>query len=531
MSRDRGWPRVRLSRDYGSTLLGSADDSPRKQRIRIQLLLTSTIVIAQLIGIAISLTLALVGIPDPSFLRRDLVWANFVGLPVYIVCALVFGVVIGTVTTVRSLKWAQYDDPPTRADVRRTVWARRKLTALQGLLWAGAVVMVGAWYGTVDVALVPKAVLITSGSGLVVIAIVNVFVDVILRPVYARILEAGLTVRSSSVRTRALNAWLVGTGVPLAGIFIVMLFGTVGGQMTRTALLVSVTVLVVIAVVVGLLVMFLFSWDVTGPIRNVQAAMNKVRDGDVSPRVDLVVYDASELGALQHGFNTMVGGLREQERMRDIFGRHVGRDVAAAALRQDPELGGTEQTVAVVFVDVIGSTTLAIEHSPTEVVGLLNRFFQVIVEEVEEQRGLVNKFEGDAVLAIFGAPLHLDDPAGAALAAGRRISERLGREVAELAAGIGVSYGPVVAGNIGAIQRFEFTVIGDPVNEGARLSEAAKDAPHLPFASGRAVAAADADEASRWRERTATVLRGRKEQTTIFTPVADRATDAVEPSP
>lgn len=513
MSRSRG-----LSRDYGSMLLGPVDEDARRQRIRIQLLLTSTIVIAQVIGIGIVITLALVGIPEPSFLRRDLVWVNFLAIPLYITGALVFGVIIGTVMTVRSLKWAMRDQVPTRQDVKRTVWARRRLTALQGLLWAGAAVMLGIWYGVVDVTLIPKVVLIVLMSGMVVIAIVNLFLDVLLRPVYAKIMQAGYRVRGSSVRSRALNAWLVGTGVPLSGILALVLFAWIGERVSITGLFISVTVLVAVAFGVGLLAMFLFAWDIAGPIRNVQAGMGKVRGGDVSRDVDLVVYDASELGELQLGFNSMVAGLREQERMRDIFGRHVGRDVAAAALRHDPELGGAERTVAVIFVDVIGSTTLATQRTPTEVVDVLNRFFQVIVEAVEGHDGLVNKFEGDAVLAIFGAPLELDDPAGAALAASREIADRLVTEVPELEAGIGVGYGNVVAGNVGAIQRFEYTVIGDPVNESARLSEVAKQEPRLPFASERAVAAAEMEESSRWQERSAVVLRGRSESTTIFTP-------------
>lgn len=517
MSRSRG-----LSRDYGSMLLGRVDEDSRKQRVRIQLLMTSTIVIAQVIGICIAIGLATVGIPDPSFLRNDLIWVNSLALPIYIVVAFTFGVIVGTIMTVRSLKWSISDEIPTAKDVKRTVWARRRLTALQGLLWAGAAVMLGIWYGVIDSGLISKVVLIVLMSGLVVIAIVNLFLDVLLRPIYAKIVQAGFKVRASTVRSRAINAWVIGTGVPLSGIFLLTLLAALGNRVSVTSFFISVTALVLIATVVGLLTMFLFSWDVTGPIKNVQAAMSRVRRGDVSPAVDLVVYDASELGELQLGFNSMVAGLREQERMRDIFGRHVGRDVAAAALRSDPELGGTERTVAVIFVDVIGSTTLATRHTPTEVVEVLNRFFQVIVEAVEKHKGLVNKFEGDAVLAIFGAPMELDDCAGAALAAAREIADRLDVEVPELKAGIGVSYGNVVAGNIGAIQRFEFTVIGDPVNESARLSEVAKEEPRLPFASERTIVAADQDEAQRWQPRTETVLRGRSERTTIFTPEGEQ---------
>src|SRR5690606_39381144 len=105
------------------------------------------------------------------------------------------------------------------------------------------------------------------------------------------------------------------------------------------------------------------------------------------------------------------------------------------------------------------------------------------VEEVDRHRGLVNKFEGDATLAIFGAPNRLDNPEDAALAAARAIAARLRTEVPEVRAGIGVASGQVVAGNVGARERFEYTVIGEPVNEGARLCELAKTKPGLLVAS------------------------------------------------
>ena len=139
------------------------------------------------------------------------------------------------------------------------------------------------------------------------------------------------------------------------------------------------------------------------------------------------------------------------------------------------------------FVDVIGSTTLAATRPPTEVVEVLNRFFAVVVDVVHRHGGFVNKFEGDAALAVFGAPVPLDDPAGAALAAARELAVRLDAEVEEIAAGIGASFGAAVAGNIGAEQRYEYTVIGDPVNEAARLTELAKDVPGRVVASETAL--------------------------------------------
>ena len=131
----------------------------------------------------------------------------------------------------------------------------------------------------------------------------------------------------------------------------------------------------------------------------------------------------------------------------------------------------------------------------------------------------MNKFEGDAALCIFGAPLVLPDPAANALGAAREMSRRLKHEVPELDAGIGVSQGLVIAGNIGATQRLEYTVIGDPVNEAARLCELAKRQPGRTLASDAILAQAATAEAARWHLGDATVLRGRAEATRLATPV------------
>ncbi len=509
---------ARVSRDYGSILLGSADENARAQRVRIQILLTVALVVANLIGVLIAVTLGAVGIPEPTFLRHDLLLINVIAIPVYAAVALIVGVTVGTVMMLRALKWSIEDKIPTPRDVKRLLRVRRRLVLLELLLWFGAAILLGILYGRIDTELVPKTVLITVMSGLVVVVISNLLADVLLRPVSAKILKAGLGWKGSSMRSRAVLSWLIGTGVPVLGIFLVVFFGTFSPHTSKMNVFVSVSVLTAIAFAVGLLSVLLYAWSVTGPVQSVRAGMHRVKAGIIDVGNDLVVYDASELGELQLGFNTMVSGLREQERTRDLFSRHVGRDVAAAAMLGEVELGGAERTVAVIFVDVIGSTELATRRTPTEVVDLLNQFFGVIVDATERHDGLVNKFEGDAVLSIFGAPLAIDDPAGSALRAAREIAQRLDRDVPGLQAGIGVSYGNVVAGNVGAIQRFEYTVIGDPVNESARLSELAKRDPRVPWASGRVVAAAAPAEQSRWKKTDEEVLRGRSAATELFVP-------------
>src|SRR5690606_517116 len=117
------------------------------------------------------------------------------------------------------------------------------------------------------------------------------------------------------------------------------------------------------------------------------------------------VYDGTELGQLQAGFNRMVEGLREREHLRDMFGRHAWREVAEAAADAEVAHGWEFRVASVRFVDLAVSTGFTQRRTPTEVVAMLNRFFGVVVDEVDARGGFVNKFIGDAVLAIFGAPV------------------------------------------------------------------------------------------------------------------------------
>jgi adenylate cyclase len=205
--------------------------------------------------------------------------------------------------------------------------------------------------------------------------------------------------------------------------------------------------------------------------------------------------------------------------VRDLFGRHVGREVAAAAESQRIQLGGEERHAAVVFVDIIGSAQLVTSRPATEVVELLNRFFTVVVDEVDSRNGLLNKFEGDACLAVFGAPNDLEHPEAHALAAARAIATRLEVEVPECQAGIGVAAGQVVAGNVGRHERFEYTVIGEPVNEAARLCELAKSAPHRLLASSDTVRGATEKESVHWEFGDTVTLRGHDVPTLLASPV------------
>jgi class 3 adenylate cyclase len=213
----------------------------------------------------------------------------------------------------------------------------------------------------------------------------------------------------------------------------------------------------------------------------------------------------------------MVAGLAERDRLRDLFGRHVGPDVAQLAVETDASLSGDVRDVAILFIDLAGSTQLPASRTPQEVADVLNDFFQIVVAAVDEHGGLINKFQGDAALAVFGAPITTDGAAAAALSTARALAANL-RRLPVVDFGIGVSAGPVFAGNIGAENRYEYTVVGDPVNEAARLADTAKSVPGRTMASGAAIDRAADGERRHWSEHGSVVLRGRPEATRISVP-------------
>lgn len=487
-------------------------------RRRVQVLLTGSILVANVIGAAVVSLLGLVVIPGAPLFTADLAPVNLVVLPVYVAGALLIGVVVGTRRSVRSLQWLTEDLAPTPEDRRRSMDVPWRLTQLQAVLWGGAAALFTVLYGLADASNVPRTLFTVVFGGLIVCANSYLLSEHALRPVAARVLTAGgARSRLTGVTGRTVLAWCLGSGLPVVGLVLVASLSLARGDVSSERLAVAVLVLGGVTLAVGLLLTVLGVQSTVAPLQSVRAGLAAVDAGDLDARV--VVFDGTELGDLQIGFNNMVAGLQERERLRDLFGRHVGQDVAAAALLGSPELGGEERDVAVFFIDMVGSTQLATRETPTTVVGLLNSLFSVVVDEVERYGGFVNKFAGDGALAVFGAPGAVDDPAGSALAAARRIHERLAVEVPSITTGTGVSSGRAVAGNVGDRRRFEYTVIGDPVNEAARLAELAKSVDGGLVASGSCVAAAASDEAGRWTPAGSSVLRGRDQATELAVPV------------
>jgi adenylate cyclase len=318
------------------------------------------------------------------------------------------------------------------------------------------------------------------------------------------------------VRSRLMLIWVLGSGVPFAGIIL--------GPTARTdafdnALIVPIIVLAVIGLVVGLLLTSISARSVTDPLDELRQGLERVESGDLDAHIP--VDDGGELGELEAGYNRMLSGLRERRRLEDLFGRHVGVEVARRAIEKGVALGGQLRDMSILFVDMIGSTNLAVRREPDEVVELLNAFFGVIVTVVEDNHGAINRFDGDGALCTFGA---LEDDslhATNALTAARELNTALrvlGATYPEIQAGIGVSSGHAVAGNIGARQRVEYTVIGDPVNEASRLTDLAKGYTSRVLASSRVVFSAIGPEQERWDYVGAISLRGRDELTETYEP-------------
>jgi adenylate cyclase len=223
------------------------------------------------------------------------------------------------------------------------------------------------------------------------------------------------------------------------------------------------------------LISLVFARRLSGPVEALAAHTRVIASGNYSQRIEL--HRSDELGRLAESFNAMSAGLAERDRVRDLLDKNVSPEVAAQLLRDGSALGGQVREVTIIFVDLRGFTALSEKLPPPELLSLLNRYLDRMSREIERHGGVIDKFIGDAIMALFGAPLAQPDSAGRALAAAlamegalMELNHELVREGRPaLAFGIGVNTAPVVAGNIGSQRRLNYSVIGDGVNIAARL--------------------------------------------------------------
>ncbi len=460
------------------------------------------------------------GVPfaDDDFDTVDRV-QNFTVFAVYLVFAGIVSLTAAALMLRSVVRWQLRGGPPTRSEQMAALHAPLRQAIVHLGLWLlGGVLFVFLTAGETPSLAVAVAITVAMAATST-FGFTYMLGERILRPVAARALSEGNFDRTMApgVGTRLAMTWGLGTLMPVAGIVLLCVTQiTTDSAFSSDALAYAVLALAVTSILLALVLSLLTSAQISDPIKQLRWAIERVQRGASAVQVE--VFDGSEIGRLQVGFNRMMAEADERRRLRELFGQHVGEDVARRALQYGTELGGETRYVAVLFVDMVGSTATAAERPPNEVVDLLNEFFRVVVEVVDRHHGFVNKFMGDAALVIFGAPLDRPDAPTAALAAARELRFALD-DITGLDVGIGVSAGLAVAGNIGAAERFEYTVIGDPVNEASRLTELAKLRPSRVLASSSALYFADDDERGHWELGDEVQLRGRRRVTQLASPV------------
>ena len=276
---------------------------------------------------------------------------------------------------------------------------------------------------------------------------------------------------------------------------------------------------------VGLFVGYAAARAIYVPAKALERAMEQVAQGDLDAQLSIQGLDT--MGALTSHFNAMVDGLKERERIRKVFGRYVATQVADEILAGRIELGGELRTATVLFTDIRGFTAMSEKMAPNDVVGFLNIYFEHMVGCVIQNGGVLDKFIGDAIMALFGVPIARSPQEDARAAVQCAIEmrqalkvlnkERAVRGEAPLDIGIGIHTGDLVVGNIGTKDRAEYTVIGDAVNLASRLEGLTKTL-GKPVLISEATASLLGD--MDLTELGAFEVRGREGKVTLFTVAA-----------
>jgi len=300
--------------------------------------------------------------------------------------------------------------------------------------------------------------------------------EVGMRPVLIDINQAVTPRIQSAVSAFPLRVRLMGA-LPLinliVGLAVAALTSDGGGGANLT---VDVLIALAVATIVSLELSLLLSKSILRPIADLQRATEAVREGRFDVSVPVTTGD--ELGELAASYNEMIAGLAERERLREAFGTYLDKEVAEYILSEGFSEEGVELEVSIVFCDVRDFTRIAAGMDAKEVVAALNGLFEVVVPIVARHGGHVDKFVGDGLLAVFGAPENYPDHADRAVRAACEMASvvngaKAAGELIDI--GVGVNTGHVVAGSIGGAGRLDFSVIGDPVNVADRVEGATRD--------------------------------------------------------
>lgn len=218
---------------------------------------------------------------------------------------------------------------------------------------------------------------------------------------------------------------------------------------------------------VSLFAVLFLARSITTPLSKLVGVVKKIEEGDYSKSVEIESRD--EIGRLADSVNSMALGLAEKEKVRDLLGKVVSHQIAEELLNNPVELGGEERVATILFSDIRGFTTFCEDLPPKEVLKALNGVLSTISDIVESHQGVVDKYNGDAVMALFGVPIKGEQDTVNAMNALMEITAALESMDSRLSACVGINTGIVVAGNLGSSNRMNYSVIGDTVNLAARL--------------------------------------------------------------
>ena len=403
---------------------------------------------------------------------------------------------------------------------RRAVGLPRKVTTTSGWRPYATVSVPAAIYFMLEFDLPWYSAAIVFGASLVAVSYATLLhffaAEVFLRPLVADAtsrLPGEWSGQPAGVPLR----WKLLGALPLINVITGVV---VSGLSTEaTASLEDLGVDVIVAVIVAFTISFeltvLLSKSVLDPVDQLLEATDRVKQGDFDARVPVVSGD--ELGALAGSFNEMMVGLSEREKLRQALGSYVDPEVAERVLAEGELLEGREVEVTVLFVDVRDFTPFAERSSARETVAFLNRFFELAVPILHEHGGHANKFVGDGILGVFGAPERLPDHADRALAAacrlGAAVRERFGGDVR---IGVGLNSGPVVVGSVGGGGRLEYAVIGDAVNVAARVESVTRETGDTVLLTEATRCLLEPSEGIELVERGSLPLKGKRDPVPLY---------------
>ncbi|AUI67566.1 adenylate/guanylate cyclase domain-containing protein [Beggiatoa leptomitoformis] len=243
----------------------------------------------------------------------------------------------------------------------------------------------------------------------------------------------------------------------------------------------ALIILFIIGLFISITGVVLIAQSVTKPVLTLAQFARGIEKGDYKQHISLRQKD--EIGELARTFNNMARGLEEKEKVRNLLGKVVSTAIAEELLNsKEIELGGEERVVTILFSDIRGFTALCENRAPRDILALLNKCLTKITEAIESNHGVVDKYIGDAVMALFGAPVKRTDSANCAVRTALAMSsvvkelnqEFVAQKLPKIEIGIGLHTGLVVVGNMGSETRLNYTAIGDGVNLASRLESLTK---------------------------------------------------------